>query len=61
MESWQLRTLAALSEALGLILSIYLVLTAICNSSSRASDDLFWPSQAPGTRDTDRHTCRQHT
>lgn len=33
---------------------------SICTSTSRGSNALFWPPQAPGKHTTHRYTCRQN-
>ena len=60
MALW-LRALAALSEDLHLVPSIHMVVTVMCKSSSRVSNAIFWPRQAPGRQVMYRHTHKQST
>lgn len=46
----QLTAWDAIPEDLGLVSSIYMTVTAICDSSPRESNATFWPLQAPSTQ-----------
>lgn len=54
MSQW-LKTLAAFPENPGSISSTHM--TAVYNSSFRASDTLFWPPWTPVMQVVNRHTC----